>query len=128
MREISRRSWPQTRQSSGKTRENRPQESLPAARSTTSGNGTQRPRLGRLLEKTHLHLTVLVYNNWCESRNTNWRPGQRVRREARSDGGRTHPWRAEDAIFLCHYSETSRPAPEHRFHRLRVDFLAHSGN
>src|SRR5579862_9086150 len=61
MREISRRGWPQTRQSSGKTSEKRPQESFPAARSTTSGNGTQRPRLGRLLEKTHLHLTPPVY-------------------------------------------------------------------
>src|SRR5579859_3450035 len=71
MREISRRGWPQTRQSSGKTTENRPQESFPAARSTTSGNGTQRPRLGRLLEKTHLHLTPPVYyrdgsHRWSE--------------------------------------------------------------
>src|SRR6266849_2039018 len=63
IREISRRGSPQTRQSSGKTNWNRPQHAFSATRSTPPGKPCQSSLRSRLLEKTHLHLTFLVYNN-----------------------------------------------------------------
>src|SRR5437016_4622127 len=63
IRETSRRGSPQTRQSSGKTNWKRPQNTFSAARRTPPGNAAQRSLGSRLLEKTHLHLTPLVYNN-----------------------------------------------------------------